>query len=292
MGRIDSHLLIERGFRSVVGLRVSGWRHGLTRKGRSTAVPAQHHQVAIPDTEMRYLSSTHVDQAYTISVALPPGYADSDQTYPALYTTDAALLFGGITQFARLNAIGKTLAPLIVIGIGYPVYWTETELYRVRDYVPAGWRQDPHSGGAQRFLRFVCEELIPWVSSEYRVDPEDRCYVGDSLGGLFGLYVLLTRPGTFSRYLIVSPGIQQDDPEVFRCERDYAANHSDLRAQVFMGVGSLEEEIRIANIHRLCQALEGRGYDGLRLTMDIFEGETHWSVIPYSICRGLRVVYE
>jgi predicted alpha/beta superfamily hydrolase len=161
----------------------------------------------------------------------------------------------------------------------------------VRDYVPAGWRKEHPSGQADRFLRFVCEELMPWVETEYRVDPEDRCYIGDSLGGLLGLYALFTRPKAFSRYLIGSPGIHQEDPEVFQCERDYAAIHTDLQAQVFMSVGSLEEEARIANMRRLCHILEGRGYDGLHLTLRVFEGQTHQSVIPYFL-TGLNEVYE
>jgi hypothetical protein len=232
-----------------------------------------------------------VDQEYNIFVALPPGYADSGKTYPTLYTTDGDLVFGGITQIARLVAFGGTLPQLVIVGIGYPVHWTETQPYRVRDYVPAGWREEHPSGRAENFLRFVCEELIPWMEAEYQVDPEDRCYIGDSLGGLLGLYALLTRPEAFSRYLIGSPGIHQEDPEVFRCEHAYAATHTDLQARVFISVGSLEEEARIANMRRLCQVLRGRGYDGLQLTLRVFEGQTHNSVIPYFI-TGLDEVYK
>jgi predicted alpha/beta superfamily hydrolase len=248
-------------------------------------------QVPIQDTEMHRLSSTHVDQAYNILVALPPGYADSDKTYPTLYTTDGDLVFGAVTQIARLVAVDKTIPQLVVVGIGYPVHWTATSPYRERDYIPAGWREDHPAGRAENFLRFVYEKLIPWVGSEYRVDPDDRCYGGDSHGGLFGLYALLTRPEAFARYLIGSPGIHQEDPEVFRCERDYAATHSDLQARVFMSVGSLEGETRIANMRRLGQILEGRGYDGLHLTLRVFEGQTHQSVIPYFF-TGLNEVYS
>ena len=250
----------------------------------------QHPQVTIQDTETHHLSSTHVDQEYNILVALPPGYADSDKTYPTLYATDGDLVFGAITQLARIVAFGGEIPQLVVVGIGYPVHWTKTQPFRVRDYVPAGWRKEHPSGQAGRFLRFVCEELFPWVETAYRVDPDDRCYMGDSLGGLLGLYALLTRPEAFRRYLIGSPGIHQEDPEVFRCERDYAATHTDLQARVYMSVGSLEEEARIANMRRLCQDLQGRGYGGLHVTMRVFEAQTHQSVIPYFL-TGLNEVY-
>jgi hypothetical protein len=77
-------------------------------------------------------------------------------------------------------------------------------------------------------MRFVCEELIPWVGSEYRIDPEDRCYGRVSRGGLFGVYTLLTRPEAFSRYIIGSPAIYHEDPEVFRYERDNDAFNATL----------------------------------------------------------------
>ena len=73
------------------------------------ALSAQHPQVAIQDTEMHRLSSSYVDQEYNILVALPPGYADSDKTYPTLYTTDGDLVFGAVTQIARLVAVGRTV---------------------------------------------------------------------------------------------------------------------------------------------------------------------------------------
>ena len=58
-----------------------------------------------------------------------------------------------------------------------------------------------------------------------------------------------------------------------------------------MYVGQLEDETQVANTRRLCQILEGRGYDGLHLTLRVFEGQTHQSVIPYGF-TGLNEVYS
>lgn len=251
----------------------------------------QYPQVTLPDTEMRLLTSSYINQEYNIFVALPPGYADSGKVYPTLYTTDADLIFGAITQITRLFRIGQEVPELVVVGIGYPVHWTETQPYRVRDYAPAGWYlEDPRSGDAESFLRFIRGDLIPWVESEYRVDSEDRCYSGHSLGGLFGLYVLLYRPDTFSRYLIGSPWLVQDDPEVFKWESAYAASHVDLPAKVFLAAGSLEPAAVVANTRRMSEALQDRRYAALQLTSRIFEGQTHTSVIPY-LLTGLNVLY-
>ena len=40
-----------------------------------------------------------------------------------------------------------------------------------------------------------------------RVDPSRRTLWGHSFGGLFTLYALLARPGSFARYAAISPSI-------------------------------------------------------------------------------------
>ena len=55
-------------------------------------------------------------------------------------------------------------------------------------------------GGADRFLAFITDELKPWVQDRYAVASDDSMFFGDSRGGLFATYVLLTEPSTFRRY--------------------------------------------------------------------------------------------
>ena len=44
-------------------------------------------------------------------------------------------------------------------------------------------------------------------------------------------------------------------------------------------------------MQRLAERLEDRAYDGLELVTCIFEQETHLSVAPAAMSRGLRVVF-
>ena len=251
----------------------------------------QFPQVTILDTEMRRLASSLTGYEYHIHIALPSGYADTDKTYPTLYVLDPRLTFGMSTELTRLLAFGQELPQLICIGIGFSGPEKDMESYQVRDYVPKAQAEDPRSGGAENFLRFIREDLIPFVSSEYRVDPEDRGFSGYSLAGSFGLYTLFHHPETFQRYIISSAWMDPDDLQVFSFETEYAATHSDLSAQVFIGAGALEPEFVINNILKLEKALQIRNYPSLRLETYIFEGETHLSVVPHTISRGLKTVY-
>ena len=89
-----------------------------------------------------------------------------------------------------------------------------------------------------------------------------------------------------------------DNLITFTYETDYAANHPNLSAKVFMSVGSLEgsegnnnSSTIIADIQTLTERLLDREYDDLELKTHIFEEETHYSIIPATISKGLKAVF-
>lgn len=221
-------------------------------------------------------------------MAFPSGYADSDETYPVVYVLDANSFFGTVTETIRVLRIGKEFPKVLIVGVGYA-----EDGYikgRFRDYSPTPKDDFPGSGGAEAFLRFVCEELIPFVDSNYRTDLEDRCLLSDSLSGLFALYALFHRPDPFTRCIIGSPGMGWDEAAVLAHESAFAANNTDLPVTVFLSVGSLEKGL-VRSVQSLAEVLQGREYANLRLITHTFENETHWSVAPATISRGLRMVF-
>lgn len=264
--------------------------------------------------EVRTLTSSIVDQEFRIFVALssPFGrdYGDSNKTYPVLYVLDPYLFFGMTTETVRLLQLGQQLPVMIIVGIGYQ---TDTPIdvagLRARDFTPTiddslleGYltyygSKSFGSRKAEEFLQFIRQELKPFIQLNYAADPDDASLLGDSFGGLFALYSLFHYPDTFNRYIIGSPSIPWDDKITIKYEASYAANYSGLPAKVFMSVGSLEESeddpdsTMITDLQNLAKTLRDRNYDNLDLTTHIFENETHLSVIPATISRGLRVVF-
>jgi predicted alpha/beta superfamily hydrolase len=244
--------------------------------------------VTLPDTEMRVLASSQTGQEYRISVAFPDNYGQSDRTYIPCYLLDSQYLFGMATEYSRLLAMDDAFPGLIIVGIGFPVPRSDVQPYRKWNYIPSGWNDESGNGGAEDFLRFMREDLIPVVETEHRVDPSDRWLFGDSRGGLFVLYALLQEEQTFTRYMIGSPWFTQDEPEtVFRHEDGHAATHADLEASVLMSAGSLEPDPVVENMRKLFLRLRGRQYRSLKLMMRIFQGETHLSVAPHNLSYGL-----
>jgi hypothetical protein len=58
-----------------------------------------------------------------------------------------------------------------------------------------------------------------------------------------------------------------------------------------MSVGSNENERMVTGMQTLAKTMQDRRYKNLEMKTHIFEDETHTSVAPATISRGLRVVF-
>ncbi len=138
-------------------------------------------------------------------IHVPQGYEGGQQHYPVMYLLDGDRHFHhttGITQFLAQQGF---IPAMIVVAI------PNTD--RTRDLTPepgAEAEQNPTAGGADEFLRFLSDELIPWVEGQYRTAPF-RVVVGHSLGGLFATHALLVRPEVFDAYISISPSLWWND---------------------------------------------------------------------------------
>lgn len=253
-------------------------------------------------------SSVHQDRQYQISVALPITYKNSNQSYPVLYSLDANGEFGIIAETARMLAMEKKIPQLIVVGIGYPTggRFLYSVKYRTLDYTPTvdeKWLAEEKSlglpeilvpagtGGAPKFLQFIRQQLIPFIEKKYRVKAEDRVLLGHSLGGLFTTYALLQGDGLFQRFVIGSPSLWWQDRVMFKVEDKYAQTHKALPARVFISAGSNDTERVVPTFKDFVTVLKKRNYVDFKWESHSFENETHISVVPATISRGLRSIY-
>ena len=187
---------------------------------------------------------------------------------------------------------------MIVVGIGHPVGPVLTDPAAAQKYREVRTRhlsptavETRGGGGAEKFLGFIRDELIPFVDSNYPTDPGDRTLLGDSLSGLFSLYALLQHPETFNRYIAGSPALGWDDGVIFRHERELAGRCSSLPVKLFMSVASHEHPL-VTGVEQMAETLKSRNYTGLELTSVMFDDETHLSVVGQTFSRGLRAVFS
>jgi predicted alpha/beta superfamily hydrolase len=259
----------------------------------------------LPRTEVRRLHSDSVGLAYQLYVSLPRDYAASQRRYPLLVTLDADYAFPLAHAVVEHFVDRGDLPPMIVVSIAHAGARDDLQEYRrhrTRDYTPThtlrggyGPAMQRYSGGGANFRAFIAAELFPFLEAAYRLQPGDRTLVGHSYGGLFGTYVLLTRPELFSGYVLVSPSLWYDGKLAFRLERTYAAGHDRLAARVFLAVGAHENPpaTRLAMVDDLAELerrLRARGYRELAHRSHVFPDETHNSVFTAALTRGLLYV--
>jgi predicted alpha/beta superfamily hydrolase len=278
----------------------------------STAATPVNQPVIISGSQRHVMFSEKIGQEFAIDVAGP--YVPSSEPMAVVYVTDGGIMFPLVANSARLLQLGFELPPVLVVGIGYAGEPPDRVMaLRTRDLTPSidegfversaegpmPFPSDLSPGGGEAFLDFIEEEVKPFIRANYSVT-DDETLVGDSLGGLFALHTLFTRPDAYDRYLVGSPSIWWDGAALFDAEANLAAGNEDLNADVFLSVGGLEEPEdadedtdgrMVSNTVEMGKRLRSRGYPNLKLTEHIFEGETHLSVIPATMSRGLRALF-
>ncbi len=252
--------------------------------------PGKYPPVTIPNTEVRSLHSTVTGRNYDIYLYLPAQMGrDPSRKYPVLYLLDGQWDFKLLASIQGGLLYDKFVPDVIVAGITYSGAAANYDSLRAVDYTPAASPANPGSGQGALFLSFLETELLPFVESNYPADPSRRALMGASLGGLFALYAMFTKPALFSGYAAGSPAVTYANRGAFGDEAAYAKAHTNLNAKLYVEVG--DQEPLYAPVQDLVKTLRSRGYRGLNLESRVVAGERHSGNKPEGFNRGLRFLF-
>lgn len=219
---------------------------------------------------------------------------------PTVYLLDPFGTFGSTLQIARTTRwlCGAAFPELLVVGVGPDTDdLAELVAARRRDLVP--------EEGGEAFLDLLTGVVARYAEDRLGAGPEGRTIAGWSLGGLLGAHALATRPGAFSRYLLVSPSLYWDGAAVFH---RLAAAPGKVAGEVYLAVGEREQgaaelvwpppddlpaaeaarasAAMVGNTHRFADALRQRGAP--RVLAETIADEHHNTVWAAAATRGLR----
>jgi predicted alpha/beta superfamily hydrolase len=210
------------------------------------------------------LKSRFLEPERDVIVLLPPGYDTAvDQRYPVFYMHDGQNLFDAKTAFGgREWHVDETvqgmiekgeIEPMIIVGI----YNTGGD--RIDEYTPSVDRKHQHGGKAPSYLRFITDDLKPFIDFTYRTLPDrDHTAVGgSSLGGLVSLFMALERPDIFSKVAVISPSLWWDRRMILRRVRKLT---SKLPLKIWLDSGSNEGRTALQNVRDFRALLLGRGW--------------------------------
>ena len=268
-------------------------------------------------TAAHRLHAPDIGQDFLIEVAWPIAPVQPGEKVAVVYVLDGNSTFAMAAQIARSLQYGPFPLPkTFVVGIGYHDAYSGRGLrpgqLRLRDLTPcndapteARLRTAPppwglptgiRFGGAGAFLTFIETTVKPFIESRYPVDHDDATLLGMSAGGLCALYALYTQPASYRRYVALSPALYWGGRRLFELEAALAAGAPDLPVSLFLGVGGHEEahdadQKMVSHVYEMDARLRARAYPSLDLGFHVFPDETHMSVFPAGVSRGLTSVF-
>jgi predicted alpha/beta superfamily hydrolase len=233
------------------------------------------------------IKSSVLGEERTILVRTPPGYETNNLKYPVFYMTDGDAHIEHTASTIQFLARNGRMSEMIVVGI------TNTD--RGRDLTPTkatgpNAAQFATAGGADNFLKFIETELIPEIEKRYRVQPY-RTLAGHSLGGLFVVHTLITRPELFNSYVAVSPSLQWSDHATLKRAEEFFKNRKELRTTLFTSLGNEPGDIG-KDFIAFKELLGTTKIKGFEWEAQQMTDEDHGSVVLRSHYSGLRKVYD
>jgi predicted alpha/beta superfamily hydrolase len=249
-----------------------------TATAQDTLLPVSYHG------QLDSLQSTTLTQKRYFQVFTPPGYVPgSNEKYDVLYVLDGGNWnIGLILPMQRFIQANGQMPPTLVVsvmGIDRNVELTPTH---VSTY-------NAPTGGADKFLGYIKDELIPYIDQHYPSNGDNTIW-GHSLGGLFVVYAMLKAPDAFKSYIAVDPSLWWDNHYVPKLAGAALPALANKKLTLFIG-GRQGPPLQDMGIDTMETILRKQAPPGLTWTMVPYADETHSSVRFKTTFDGLHFTY-
>jgi predicted alpha/beta superfamily hydrolase len=247
----------------------------------------------------------------TIWIKVPASYNEQTgaiQSYPVMYVLDGKTAFPPITGIVSFMSekdhVNYQIPEMIIVGV-------DTEK-RFRDLTPNASTKQPNgdvaktpeqklmmqeSGGGEKFLKFLQEEVFTYVEKNYRTNPY-RIYVGHSLGGLTATYTFLKHPDLFNAAISIDPSLWWDGAKyVNEAPESLRKMPNDKMKKYYVSVidssnygGNLQFHSNA--IFNIGKAMENASLKNLQYKVDYIPNTDHSSIPMLSWYNGLLFVFD
>lgn len=229
------------------------------------------------------LQSTVLKEERVFHVLVPEAYKPgSNDKYDVLYVTDGdgnAKTISAIQEFTHAE---NYMPQTIIVAL--------LNTNRERDMTPSATEQAAGSGGADKFLAFFKNELVPHINKNYPTSGNNILY-GHSLGGLFAMYALVKEPQLFNSYLAVDPSFWWDNLYMNKLATEKLSESLHAGKSLFITgrEGGDYDRMGIAGMDTI---LKGKQLKGLNFKTVAYPNEHHGSLRLKSVYDGLKFFYD
>ncbi|MEO7121137.1 MAG: alpha/beta hydrolase-fold protein [Ginsengibacter sp.] len=243
------------------------------------------------------LKSAELNEKRILNIYLPEGYNVADTvTYPVVYLLDGSadedfIHIVGLYQFNNFEWINR-VPKSIIVGIA--------TVDRRRDFtfptnIEADKKRYPTTGHSDRFIRFIANELEPYIQKKYHAN-SSKTIIGQSFGGLLATEILLKTPSLFNQYIIVSPSLWWNNGSLLDYQTEILKNAISREIKVYIGVG--KEGLTPTDIPRvmevdadlLSEKIKNIKDKNLTVYFDYLPQEDHATILHQAVFNALRIL--
>ncbi|MBU3003100.1 alpha/beta hydrolase [Paraglaciecola arctica] len=249
----------------------------------------------IPRSQVINIKVPDLQREYPLFIKLPRSYdRHKEKSYPVIYLMDAWYSFQIVSGATRFPMNTGKMQEAIIVGISYSK-GSKGPSSRIRDYThieDTTWKYK--TGKANDYLSFIKQSVFPYIEKHYRAN-DSRTFIGNSLGGLLGAYVLFTDPKMFNNYILGSPSVWFKDYDVLNIKTEPNLN----KHKVFIAVGSNETPQLDSPSHDMVEGakrLESKLSKGLfpntKVKLLTIQGANHETAFPTTAIQGLDWLFK
>jgi tetratricopeptide (TPR) repeat protein len=251
---------------------------------RVPAVPQQDGEDVVIG-KYRVFHSKIFDEDRLLLVHLPSGYESDRIRYPVLYHLYGDNIVDYIAPaLIACDKLGQTgeAPPVIIVGVA--------NTNRYRDNLPFNWDGSP--GGADNFIRFFREELIPFIDQNYRTE-SFRVVAGPQAGAKFSLYALMTDPGLFDLYIATNPfeGDEGITRRLLERAEEFFGKTRSLKKFFYFSCEESEPAPALEQAKSLAELVEAHRPDGFELRMAVNKASGFF-ITPVPVLEALRIFFS
>jgi predicted alpha/beta superfamily hydrolase len=243
------------------------------------AVQAQEEK-SFSRNESTLITSDILDEDRKISIYLPDDYTYSKAKYPVLYLLDGGTHLQHASGAADYLSSRGIVPDIIVVAIH--------NIDRSRDFSPIHVETIPTSGGAEKFLGFLSEELVPYMDKSYRT-AGFNILLGHSFGGTFIAYSLLAEPDLFDGFLAVSPYLMYADNHAVSQTSEKLKPFRDTKF-FYMTVG--DEEPYFETLETYSSVLQEKAGARMEFKYVKMPEEDHGTTPYLTVFSGLKFIFS
>lgn len=229
-------------------------------------------------------ASAALSETQNIWVQLPEDFNDTT-AYGVLYVLDADGHFAYMTTYVSYlsKSFANVIPKMIVVGIR-----SKSPAYRYKNFTPESDNQGADRGGADVFLTFLCDELVPEINRRFKTT-STRVLAGHSLAGLITVYAMVKKPDVFTHLIAASPSIGYSNSVILN---EHLPKHKNTltKQRFYFSVADNDLKDYKTNTDELNDWLSKTNWKSWKY--EVIAETDHYSTAPAAFYNGLINVFK